>query len=150
MTLLLLVRTKSDMAWNPLESRRDLTGPLEFHFPELGWQENSFQDRTVCYLGVQFLSQLTLKTNDVMQRALQELRYQCSSLVRNRKRLLYLAFYSESDMNIFKFNLNHFGKIVGTYFEFFPCTGSQFREGYPGMSGFIEEEYRTESATNGF
>jgi len=146
---LILIRTKTDMAWNPLESRRDLMGPLVFYFPEINWQENPFQDRSVCYLGVQLLSPLSQRTMEVIQRAFENRSHQCSSLVRNRKRLLYLAFYSEIDMNIFRFNLSHFGKIAGTYCESFPCTGAEFQEGYPGMSGFIEEEFRAESAAMG-
>jgi hypothetical protein len=146
---LILIRTKTDFAWNPLESRRDLTAPLEFYFPEISWQENFFQDRKVWYLGIQLFSPLVPRTMDVIQRAFENRSHQCSSLVRNRKRLLYLAFYSELDMSIFKFNLSHFGKIAGTYYEAFPCTGLEFREGYPGMSGFIEEEFRAESATMG-
>ena len=146
---LILIRTKTDFAWNPLESRRDLMAPFEFYFPEISWQENSLQERKVWYLGVQLLSPLVPRTMDVIQRAFENRSHQCSSLVRNRKRLLYLAFYSELDMSIFKFNLSHFGKIAGTYYESFPCTGLEFREGYPGMSGFIEEEFRAESATIG-
>ena len=149
MSPLILIRTKTDLAWNALESRDDLMGPLEFHFPEICWQENSFQDRSVWYLGVHLLSPLTTKTRKVIQRALENLSHQSSSLVRNRKRLLYLAFYSESDMNIFRFNLNHFGKMVGTYCESFPSTRPEFQEGYPGMSGFIEENYRAEATTIG-
>ena len=146
---LILVRTKADFAWNPLESRRDLMAPLEFYFPEIGWQENSFQQRKVWYLGVQILSPLIPRTMDVIERAFENRSHLSSSLVRSRKRLLYLAFYSELDMRIFSFNLSHFAKIAGTYYESFPCTGLEFREGYPGMSGFIEEEFRAEAATIG-
>jgi hypothetical protein len=146
---LILIRSKADMAWNPLESRRDLIGILEFHFPEINWQESTFQDRIVCYLGVQLLSPLSQETMEVIEQAFENRSHERSSLVRNRKRLLYLAFYSEFDRNVFKFNLSHFGKIAGRFFESFVCTGAEFRQGYPGMSGFIEEEFRAEAATMG-
>ncbi len=146
---LILIRAKADKAWDPLESRRDLMGILEFHFPEINWRENSFQDRIVCYLGVQLVSPLSQTTLEVIEQAFENRSHQRSSLVRNRKRFLYLAFYSEFDRNVFQFNLSHFGKIAGRFFDPFVCTGSEFRQGYPGMSGFIEEEFRAEAATGG-
>jgi hypothetical protein len=144
---LMLLRVKSDLAWTRLNSRLDLAGPLNFHFPEIDWRENSFEDRNVWYLGARLLSQLTVKTGDVIQRALDNLNHQSSSLVKNKKRFLHLAFYSESDLSLFKFNLSHYARIAGVYYELFPSTGPEFREGYPGMSGFIEEEYRADAAS---
>jgi hypothetical protein len=145
----MLIRAKSDLAWLRIKSRQDLLDPLNLHFPEIDWRDNSYRERNVWYLGARLLSQLTGKTGDVIQRALDNLNHQSSSLVKNKKRLLHLAFYSESDMSLFKFNLSHYARIAGVYYELFPSTGQDFREGYPGLSGFIEEEYRAEVASGG-
>jgi hypothetical protein len=54
------------------------------------------------------------------------------------------VFFSEADANVFKFNLHHYATMTSTFCEPFVSDLEEFRLGYPGLSGFVEEEMRHE------
>jgi hypothetical protein len=135
------VRAQSDLTWSLASQPADYFSTLQTHFPEIVWREQC-AERKLWFAGVRLLSQFSPKTASVLKNALAGLNHQSTSLVRNRKKLLHVAFFSEADANLFKFNLDHHAKLAGTFYEPLNSSLAEYREGYPGLSGFINEELR--------
>ena len=96
------------------------------------------------FVGVRLLSQFSPKTASVLKSALDQLGHLSTSLVQKRRRTFHVAFFSEADAKLFKFNLHHYATMAGTFCEPFASDLAEFRSGYSGLSGFVEEEMRHE------
>ena len=138
-----VMRAQPDLPWNLCVSPRDALSTLQTHFPGLDWKQDC-RTLKLWFVGVRLLSQFSPKTASVLKSALDQLRYIATSLVQKRRRTFHLVFFSEADANVFKFNLHHYATMTGTFCEPFVSDLEEFRSGYPGLSGFVEEEMRHE------
>jgi len=138
-----VVRAQPDLPWNLCAGSPDALSTLQTHFPGLDWKQDC-RTLKLWFVGVRLLSQFSPKTASVLKSALHHLGHISTSLVQNRRRTFHLAFFSEADANLFKFNLHHYSTMAGTFCEPFSSDLAEFRSGYPGLSGFIEEEMRHE------
>jgi hypothetical protein len=138
-----VMRAQPDLPWNLCAEPLDAMSTLQTHFPGLDWKQDC-RTLKLWFVGVRLLSQFSPKTASVLKSALDRLGHLSTSLVQNRRRTFHLAFFSEADANLFKFNLHHYATMSGTFCEPFPSDLAQFRSGYPGLSGFVEEEMRHE------
>lgn len=141
-------RTQADLHWNLVAEPVDLLSTLQTHFPETDWQSDC-RKRNLWFVGVRLLSVFSPRTASVLSEAFADLSHLATSRVRSRRKLLLIAFFSEGDVGRFKFNLQHHAKMAGTFYEFCHASLAEFREGYPGLSGFIEEEMRHEMTARG-
>ena len=138
---LVAVRAQNDLSWNLVSHSADCLSALQTHFPEIDWVHQC-SERKLWFIGIRLLSQSSPKTASVLRNTLAGVAYLSTSKVQNRKKLLNVVLFSEGDLNLFKFNLHHYAKLAGTYYEIFVSSLTQYREGYPGLSGFIDEELR--------
>jgi hypothetical protein len=138
-----VMRAQPDLPWNLCAEPLDALSTLQTHFPGLDWRQDC-RTLKLWFVGVRLLSQFSPKTASVLKSALAGLGHVSTSLVQNRRRTCHLAFFSEADANLFKFNLHHHATMAGTFCEPFASDLAEFRSGYPGLSGFVEEEMRHE------
>ena len=138
-----VIRAQADLPWNLCTDPADALSTLQTHFPGIDWKQDC-RTLKLWFVGVRLLSQFSPKTASVLKSALDQLGYLSTSLVQNRRRTFHLAFFSEADANLFKFNLHHYTTMSGTFCEPFALDLAEFRLGYPGLSGFVEEEMRHE------
>jgi hypothetical protein len=138
-----VMRAQPDLPWNLCAEPLDALSTLQTHFPGLDWKQDC-RTLTLWFVGVRLLSQFSPKTASVLKSALDQLRHISTSLVQNRRRTFHVVFFSEADANMFKFNLHHYATMTGTFCEPFVSDLAEFRSGYPGLSGFVEEEMRHE------
>ncbi len=143
-----VVRAQADLPWNLAPQPVDCLATLQTHFPETDWNHDC-RKRELWFVAVRLLSPFSPKTASVLSEAFDDLRHHVTSLVRNRRKLLHIAFLSEGDASRFTFNLQHHAKLAGTFYELGKPSLAEFREGYPGLSGFIEEEMRHEMTARG-
>ncbi len=138
---LILVRSQTDLSWNLAgQSSKDWTTTLYNHFPEFDWTRGTCELRKIWFLGVRVRSPLTLATGRILQKSLVGPSHLATTRMSNKRKLLMLAFYSEADVNLFKFNLIHYSKLHGALHEFIDADLSEYRKGYPGFSGFFNEK----------
>jgi hypothetical protein len=140
---IVVIRAQPDLPWNLCAEPLDALSTLQTHFPGLDWKRDCGALK-LWFVGVRLVSQFSPKTASVLKSALDRLDHISTSLVQNRRRTFHLAFYSEADANLFKFNLHHYATMAGTFCEPFSTHLTEFRSGYPGLSGFVEEEMRHE------
>ena len=138
-----VMRAQPDLPWNLCSGPRDSLSTLHTHFPGIDWNQDC-RTLKLWFVGVRLLSQFSPKAASVIKSALDQLGHISTSLVQNRRRTFHLAFFSEADANLFKFNLHHYATMTGTFCEPFASDLAEFRSGYPGLSGFVEEEMRHE------
>lgn len=138
------LRAQPDLSWNLCAGPADALATVETHFPEIAWRKGC-RSRSLSLVGVRLLSQFSPKTASVLKQALGQLDHISTSLVQNRRRTLHTAFFSEMDASLFKFNLHHHATLAGTLCDLFALDLETFRSGYPGLSGFVEEEMRQET-----
>jgi hypothetical protein len=138
-----VIRAQPDLPWNLCADPVDALSTLQTHFPGIDWKQDC-RTLKLWFVGVRLLSQFSPKTASVLKNALDQLKHLSTSLVQNRRRTFHLAFLSEADANLFKFNLHHYATMTGTFCEPFTSDLAEFRSGYPGLSGFVEEEMRHE------
>ena len=138
-----VMRAQPDLPWNLCVEPFDALSTLQTHFPGLDLKRDCRELR-LWFVGVRLVSQFSPKTASVLKSALDQLDHVSTSLVQNRRRTFHLAFYSEADANLFKFNLHHYATMAGVFYELFSSHLAEFRSGYPGLSGFVEEEMRHE------
>lgn len=138
---LVSIRAQPDLPWNLASQPEDYLPTLQNHFPEIDWKQQC-AERKVWFLGLRLLSQFSPKTASVLKNALAGVSHLSTSRVRSRRKLLHLVFFFEADVDLFKFNLHHYAKLAGTFYELFESNLSDYRQGYPGLSGFIDEEMR--------
>jgi hypothetical protein len=136
-----VVRAQSDLPWSLAAEPVDYLSAIQTHFPEVDWKEPC-HERRLWFVGIRLLSQFSPKTASVLRSALAGVNHLSTSLVENRRKRLHVALFSEGDVGVFKFNLRHYAKLAGTFYELFDASLADYREGYPGLSGFIEEEMR--------
>jgi hypothetical protein len=148
MPCVVAVRAQSDLAWSLVSERADYFSTLHTHFPDIVWGEQC-AERKLWFMGVRLLSQLSPKTATVLKNALAGLNHQSTSLVRHRKKVFHVAFYSEGDASVFKFNLRHHAGLAGTFYELLNSSLAEYREGYPGLSGFSNDGLRHEITAGG-
>jgi hypothetical protein len=139
----MVIRAQADLPWNLCADPLDALSTLQTHFPGIDWKQDC-RPLKVWFVGVRLLSQFSPKTASVLKSALDQLGHISTSLVQNRRRTFHVAFFSEADANLFKFNLHHYTTMAGAFCEPFASDLAEFRSGYPGLSGFIEEEMRHE------
>jgi hypothetical protein len=140
---IVVIRAQPDLPWNLCAEPLDALSTLQTHFPGLDWKRDCGALK-LWFVGVRLVSQFSPKTASVLKSALDRLDHISTSLVQNRRRTFHLAFHSEADANLFKFNLHHYATMAGTFCEPFSSHLTEFRSGYPGLSGFVEEEMRHE------
>ena len=138
-----VVRAQPDLPWNLCAEPLDALSTLQTHFPGFDWKRDC-KALKLWFVGVRLLSQFSPKTASVLKSALDQFDYLSTSLVQNRRRTFYVAFLSEADANLFKFNLHHYATMAGAFCEPFSSHLAEFRSGYPGLGGFVEEEMRHE------
>ncbi|MCI0420995.1 MAG: hypothetical protein L0312_17490, partial [Acidobacteria bacterium] len=138
-----VIRAQADLSWNLCADPVDALSTLQTHFPGINWKQDC-RTQKMWFVGVRLLSQFSPKTASVLKNALDQLDHLSTSLVQNRRRTLHLVFFSEGDAGLFRFNLHHYAKMAGTFCEPFDSGLVEFRAGYPGLSGFVEEEMRHE------
>ncbi|MSO22431.1 MAG: hypothetical protein EXQ58_04065 [Acidobacteria bacterium] len=139
----IVIRAQADLPWNLCADPLDALTTLQTHFPGIGWK-GDFQAQKLWFVGVRLLSQFSPKTAFVLKSALDQLSHISTSLAQKRRRTLHLAFFSEADANVFKFNLHHYATMAGAFCETFATDLVEFRSGYPGLTGFVEQEIRHE------
>jgi len=140
---LIVIRAQADLPWNLCADPLDALTTLQTHFPGIGWKQDC-RTLKLWFVGVRLLSQFSPKTASVLKSALDQLGHIATSLAQKRRRTLHLAFFSEADANLFKFNLHHHATMAGTVCDPFASDLAEFRSGYPGLTGFVEEEMRHE------
>jgi hypothetical protein len=140
---IVVVRAQADLPWSLASEPVDYFSTMQTHFPAIEWK-GQCSERRHWFVGIRLLSQFSRKTSSVLKNALAGLNYLSTSLVRNRKKLLHVVLFEEGDVSLFKFNLHHYANLAGTFFELFDSSLAEYRKGYPGFSGFIEEEMRHE------
>jgi len=137
------LRAQPDLPWSLCGAPLDALSTLQTHFPGIDWKQGC-QTLKLWFVGVRLLSRFSPKTATVLKSALDRLSHISTSLVRNKRRTFHLAFFTEADANLFKFNLHHHATMAGAFCEPFTSDLAEFRSGYPGLSGFVEEEMRHE------
>ena len=135
-----VIRAQPDLPWAIVDEPYDALSTLYSHFPHIEWKSGDYCDDKICFVGVRFLSPLSAKTSLVLQKSLSGLHYRSTTRITGKKRLLSLAFYSEADANLFKFNLSHYSKFSGMHQQFVAIDLSDYRQGYPGLSGFFNQD----------
>jgi hypothetical protein len=135
-----LIRAQPDLPWSIASHSADYWTALCTHFPEIDWRRGHCNKIKIWFVGVRLLSALSVKTSLVLAKSLSGLNYLCTTGSMNKKKLISLVFYSESDSKLFKFNLIHNSKLYSTYYQSISVTLSDYRRGYPGFSGFFERE----------
>jgi len=138
-----VMRAQPDLPWTLCAGPLDALSTLQTHFPGLDWKKDC-QSLKLWFVGVRLLSQFSPKTASVLKSALDQLRHISTSRLQNRRRTFHVVFFSEADANLFKFNLHHYATMTGTFCEPFVSDLAEFRSGYPGLSGFVDEEIRHE------
>lgn len=140
---IIVLRAQADLPWNLCADSGDALSTLQTHFPSTDWKQDC-RTLKLWFVGVRLLSQFSPKTAWVLKSALDRLSHISTSLVQNRRRTCHIAFFSEADASLFKFNLHHYASMAGAFCEPFSSDLAEFRSGYPGLSGFTEEEMRHE------
>jgi hypothetical protein len=140
---IIVVRAQPDLPWNLVTGPKDYVSTFETHFPEVDWSDPN-HERKLWFSAIRLVSKFSPKTASVLKEALKGTACLSTSLVRDRRKLLHVVFFSEADANLFKFNLHHHAKLAGTFYEIFDSSLAEFRKGYPGLSGFTGEEMRYE------
>ena len=139
----IVIRAQTDLPWNLCSDPLDALSTLQTHFPGIDWKQDC-RTLKLWFVGVRLLSQFSPKTASVLKSALDQLSHLSTSLVQKRRRTFHVAFFSEADANLFKFNLHHYATRAGAFCEPFDSDLAEFRSGYPGLAGFVEEEMRHE------
>src|SRR5215813_408994 len=137
------IRAQADLSWNLCEGPVDALSTLLTHFPEIDWTRDC-QTLRVWFVGVRLLSRFSPKAALVLRSALDQLSHISTTLIQNRRRTCHIAFFSEPDADLFKFNLHHHATMANVFCEPFASNLAEFRSGYPGLTGFAEEEMRHE------
>ena len=137
------IRAQADLSWNLCEGPVDTLSTLLTHFPEIDWTRDC-RTLKVWFVGVRLLSRFSPKTAFVLKSALDQLSHISTTLIQNRRRTCHIAFFSEPDADVFKFNLHHHATMANVFCEPFASNLAEFRSGYPGLTGFAEEEMRHE------
>ena len=135
-----VIRAQPDLPWGIVTEPFDALSTLYSHFPQIEWKSGVCCEDKICFVGVRFLSPVSAKTSLVLQKSLSGLPHRSTTRITGKKKLLSLAFYSETDANLFKFNLNHYSKFSRTHQQFVSIDLSDYRQGYPGLSGFFDSE----------
>jgi hypothetical protein len=137
------LRAQADLPWRLCADSGDALTTLETHFPAIDWKHDC-RTMKLWFVGVRLRSQFSPKTAWVLKSALDRLSHLSTSLIQDRRRTFHVAFFSESDADLFRFNLHHYASMAGTFCEPFTAELAEFRSGYPGLGGFLEEEMRHE------
>lgn len=137
------IRAQPDLPWELCSRPMDALSALQTHFPAIHWKQDC-RPLNVWFVGVRLLSQFSPKMAAVLKSSLNQLGHLSTSLVQNRRRIFLLAFFSQADAELFRFNLRHHATVAGAFCEIFTSDLAEFRSGYPGLTGFVEEEMRHE------
>ncbi len=135
-----VVRAQPDLPWGIVAEPYDALSTLYSHFPHIAWKSGDGCEDKVCFVGVRFLSPVSAETSVVLQKSLSGILHRSTTRITGKKKLLSLAFYSQTDANLFKFNLSHYSKFSRTHQQFVAIDLSDYRQGYPGLTGFFDED----------
>jgi hypothetical protein len=136
---LVVVRSQPDLPWNVPQQEFDFKNILWLHFPEIDWANSPYRERPVWFVGFKILSRLNEKIPLLLQRSLSGLDYLLTTRTVYRTKLVHLVFFSEGQVDLFRFNLVHYSKLSSIYFHTSQIDREDFRQGYPGLSGFFDK-----------
>jgi hypothetical protein len=136
----MMFRPQADLPWVLVSEPQDACDTLCSHFPDIDWRTGSALTHKICFVGVRLLSPLSGEASLVLKKSLSKLDYQATTRVKDKEKLLSLTFLTESDSNLFQFNLRHYAKFSSIHYQFTPVQLSEYRKGYPGWSGFFEPD----------
>jgi hypothetical protein len=136
---IVLVRPQAGLPWTIASEPQHVLDAFYVHFPEIAWKGGGLGQQ-IFFVGVRLLSPLSAETSLLLKKSLSKLDYHATTRVEGREKLLSLVFLSQSDANLFQFNLRHYAKFSSFHHQIVPIQLSEYRKGYPGFSGFFELE----------
>ncbi|MEW5976056.1 MAG: hypothetical protein AB1898_09675 [Acidobacteriota bacterium] len=137
---LLLLRAQPSLRWTVAQVAEDCGPSLETHFPEIEWAAGSCSTRRISFVGIRLMSALIQRTGRTLTEVFAGLRYLATTRVAGHMKLICVALFRQSDRAVLEFNLRHFSKRAGLFYEVVPADRQAYRLGYPGFSGFFEDE----------